>query len=553
MIPLLNLLAAIALLVWGTQLVRAAVLTLFGDNLRHVLAKSIRNRFSAALAGLGVTAVVQSSTATALIASSFVGQSLMKLQLALAVMLGADIGSSLMAVVFSLDLSWMSPLFILLGVTMVVYHPENSAGKFGRILIGLGLMLLALRLVGASTMALTASVAIKGILGTLGNDLFLSITVGLVLSVLAYSSLAVVLLTATLASTGMVSLYAAIGLVLGANAGSGLLAVLTTASSERQVRQLPLGNLLFKGVGVLATLPFVPLIYEHSQRLELSAASGVVLFHLAFNMGVALLFIGLVTQVGELLQRVLPVAKKAPHDARPVHLDVSALATPSVAISCAAREAVHQADVVETMLKGMLTVLREDDLQLAANVRRMDDTVDELYSSIKYYLAKITRNALAPEESQRWSEVISFTITMEQVADVIERIVEDIESKKIKKHRRLSDAGMSEICELHGCLVHNMRLAMSVFLNRHAKDANDLLKAKRRFRELERAYAATHLQRLSDNTVESVETSSLHIDLISDLRQINSHICSVAYSFLGSRDNGTHWKAALGSSVGAAS
>lgn len=536
MIQLLNLLAAIALLVWGTQLVRASVLTLFGDNLRDVLARSIRNRVTAALAGLGVTAIVQSSTATALIVSAFVGQSLMSLPLALAVMLGADVGTSLMAVVFSLDLSWLSPLFILLGVSLAVYHPENSAGKLGRILIGLGLMLLALRLVSASTMALTASVAIKGVLAALGDDLFLAMVVGVALSVVAYSSLAVVLLTATLTSTGMVTLYAALGLVLGANVGSGLLALLTTARSDPQVRQVPLGNFLFKVVGVAASVPLVPMIFERIPELLPNAAASVVLFHLGFNIGVALLFIGLTTRVSALVQRWLPVANKMSHDARPVHLDLSALATPSVAISCAAREAMHQADIVENMLKGMLTVLKDSDLQLAAKVRRMDDTVDALYSSIKYYLAKITRNTLAAEESQRWSEVISFTITMEQVADVIERIVEDIENKKIKKHRRLSDAGMAEVCELHSRLIKSMRLAMSVFLNRHARDAHDLLEAKREFRELERSYAVNHLQRLSDNTPESLETSSLHIDLISDLRQINSHICSIAYQFLGARD-----------------
>ena len=244
---LLNLLAAIALLVWGTHLVRTGILRVFGANLRNVLAHSVANRWAAAISGLGVTALVQSSTATALIVSSFVGQGLVTLPLALAVMLGADVGTSLMAVVFSFDLSWLSPLFIFVGRGAVPHRASrNPVGRFGRILIGLGLMLLALRLVAASTEIMTQSPAVKALLGSISSDLLLEITVGAFLSVVAYSSLAIVLLTATMAASGLVPLEPALGLVLGANLGSGLLAVLTTAKSAIEVRQVPLGNFVFK-------------------------------------------------------------------------------------------------------------------------------------------------------------------------------------------------------------------------------------------------------------------------------------------------------------------
>jgi phosphate:Na+ symporter len=189
---------------------------------------------------------------------------------------------------------------------------------------------------------------------------------------------------------------------------------------------------------------------------------------------------------------------------------------------------------VETMLLGMLKVIKDNDLRLAEELRRMDDTVDQLYSAIKYYLTKISREALGEEESRRWTDIISFTINMEQVGDITERILLDIEDKKIKKGRNFSDAGMAEICELHARLLDNLRLSMSVFLNGTVRDAQKLLEEKARFRDLERAYAGTHLARLSENTVQSIETSSLHLDLISDLKRINSHICSIAYPILDS-------------------
>jgi len=533
---LLNLLAAIALLVWGTHLVRTGILRVFGANLRTALSHSMSSRFTAMGSGLGVTALVQSSTATALIVSSFVGKGLVALPAALAVMLGADIGTSLMAVVFSFDLSWLSPLFIFVGVVLFITRQSTNVGRFGRILIGLGLMLLALRLVTASTAVLTQAPAVKALLGTLSSDLLLEITVGAVLAVVSYSSLAIVLLTATLAASNVVPLDVAVGLVLGANLGSGLLAVLTTLQSPVDVRQVPLGNLMFKLLGIVLAAPCVGLYLTHVRPYVADAATQVVLFHLAFNVVVAAVFIGLTQVIARWVEKLLPRAEKgaAAPGTRPHHLDPSALATPSLAISCAAREALHQADVVETMLRGMLDVIVRNDLRLAEDLRKLDDDVDTLYSSIKYYLTKISREALAEDESRRWTDIISFTINMEQIGDIIERVLIDIEDKKIRPGRNFSEAGMAEIRQLHERLLDNLRLGMSVFLNGTVHDAKKLLEEKARFRDLERAYARTHLTRLSDNTVQSIETSSLHIDLLSDLKRINSHICSIAYPILDS-------------------
>ena len=531
---LLNLLAAIALLVWGTHMVRTGILRVFGASLRQVLARSLSNRFKALASGLGVTALVQSSTATALIVSSFVGQGLVTLPLALAVMLGADMGTSLMAVVFSFDLSWLSPLAIFLGVVLFIARPGTDVGRFGRILIGLGLMLLALRLVTDSATVLTQSAAVRSLLASLASDLLLEITVGACLAVLSYSSLATVLLTAALAGSNVIPLDVALGLVLGANLGSGLLAVLTTLRSPIEVRQVPLGNLGFKLLGIGIAAPLVGLWLRYAGPYLGQPQAVVVMFHLAFNVLVSVVFIGLTQVIARGVERLLPQLDAAAAGTRPRHLDASALATPSLAISCAAREALHQADVVETMLRGMLEVIQKSDLRLAQGLRKMDDTVDALYSSIKYYLTKISLEALAEEESRRWTDIISFTINMEQIGDIIEQVLIDIEHKKIKPGRQFSEAGMAEIVKLHERLIDNLRLGMSVFLNRNVRDAQKLLEEKARFRDLERTYASSHLSRLSANTLQSQETSSLHIDLISDLKRINSHICSIAYPILDS-------------------
>ena len=534
MVHLLNLLAAIALLVWGTHIVRTGMLRVFGENLRRVLQGSFSNRFAAAIAGLGVTSLVQSSTATCLIVASFVGKGLVTTGAALAVMLGADVGTALMVMVFSFDLSWLSPLLIFVGVVMFTTQQNSTRGRIGRVLIGLGLITLALQLIVEATRPLTESPAVRALLVALPNEVMLDILVGAVLTVLSYSSLAMVLLVATLAATGMVPETVALGLVIGANVGSGVLAMIATAGDTAQVRRLPLGNLIFKLVGAALAIPLLPHAFALLQQWVPTVHQQVVVFHLAFNIVLAALFIGFTQVVGRMVDKWLPMPAHGADSTRPRHLDPVALSTPSLAISCAAREALHQADVVETMLRGMLPVIRDNDIGLAEKLRRMDDTVDELYSAIKFYLTQISSEALSEREGRRWTDIVSFTINMEQIGDIIERVLQDVEDKKIRKNRSFSDAGMAEICHLHERLLANLRLAMSVFLDGHVRDAQRLLEEKARFRDLQYEYAASHIARLQDNTTHSIETSSLHLDLISDLKRINSHICSIAYPILES-------------------
>jgi phosphate:Na+ symporter len=437
--------------------------------------------------------------------------------------------------VFSFDLSWLSPLLIFCGVVLFVSNEKSTVGRVGRVSIGFGLITLALQLIVAATQPLIASPAIRGLIIALPNDVMLDIIVGAMLTMASYSSLAFVLLTATLAASGILPVSVALGLVLGANIGSGLLAMLTTSGGPSITRRrLPLGSLLFKIAGCAIAIPFMPQIHVLLQNHISSIHAQVIAFHLCFNVLRAVLFLGLTGSMAHWLEKLLPMPVPPAGSTRPRHLDPTALTTPSLAITCAAREALHQADVVETMLRGILPVLRENNLALAEQLRKMDDTVDELYSAIKFYLTQISREALSEEESKRWTDIVSFAINMEQIGDIIERVLQDIEDKKIRKARNFSDAGMNEICHLHEQLTSNLRLGMSVFLDGHVRDAKKLLEEKAHFRDLEHLYAATHIARLQDNTTQSIETSSLHLDLISDLKRINSHICSIAYPILES-------------------
>jgi phosphate:Na+ symporter len=528
---LLNLLAGVSLLVWGTHIVRSGILRIYGGNLRRVLRRSVGSRFSALVAGLGVTGLIQSSTATALIVAAFAGQGLIATAPALAVMLGADVGTSLMVLVFSFDLSWLSPFLIFAGVVLFLTRQETNIGRFGLILIGLGLITLALQWIMLAAKPVTQAAGVRVIFASLTGDTLLDMLFAALMTILAYSSLAVVLLIATLAATGVIGIHVALGLVLGANLGSGLLAMLSTARSPPEARRVTLGNFLFKLIACVGVVPLLGVIEPALAHFG-DESRQVVVFHLLFNIGIAVVFLFLTEPIARLAERLMPARADLDDPAKPRYLDPSALATPALAISCAAREALRIADVIEQMLTGMLTVLKTNDRALAERLRKLDDVVDDLYTAVKLYLTQISRGALEEKEGRRWTDIVSFTINMEQIGDIIERIIIDVEDKKIDKGRNFSEAGMAEICDLHSRLIANLKLGASVFLSGDLKSAQELLAQKVLIRELERAYADSHLARLAGNARDSIETSSLHLDLIADLRRINSHICSIAYPIL---------------------
>ncbi|WP_101674731.1 Na/Pi cotransporter family protein [Alloalcanivorax mobilis] len=538
MLTLLHLISAVALLVWGTHIVRTGILRVYGARLRRVLGHNLNNRVAAFLAGTGVTALVQSSNATALLAGGFVADGLMVLATALAILLGADVGTALMARVLTLDLSWLSPLLIFFGVPVFLSRKQSRAGQLGRVAVGLGLILMALELIVDAMTPITEAQGVQVLFGSLTGDLMLDALVGALFALVTYSSLAAVLLTATLAAADVIGLPVALCLVIGANAGSGVLAMLNTSLYNAAGRRVALGNLLFKLIGLALVLPFVNVIAAWMQGLRFEPQDLVIGFHLAYNIARCLLLLPLTGPMARLCQRLLPDQPDSGNEeARPRHLDTDALETPRLALANATREVLRMGDLVETMLDMILHVLDGARGDTGKRVARLDDDVDALYTGVKLYLARVSREDLAPGERRRWTQVVEMSINLEQAGDLIEHMLEKIQERKTAQRHSFSDSGLEELTALHGLLKANLRLGLSVFLSGDEESAQQLLMEKRRFRDQQRHLAHAHLDRLHRRVVQSLETSSLHLELIGDMKRLNSLFCAVAFSALEFESN----------------
>ncbi len=538
MLTLLNLLSAVTLLIWGTHIVRTGILRVYGSNLRHVIGQNMASRPLAFVAGILVTAMVQSSNATAMLVTSFVGQGLMALTPALATMLGADVGTALMARVLTFDLSWLSPLLIFLGVIFFLSRKQTRAGQLGRVGIGLGLIILALQLIVEAAAPITHAQGVKVLFASLTGDILLDALMGAVFAMVSYSSLAAVLLTATLAGAGVISLPVAIGLVIGANIGSGVLAFLSTSMQNAAGRQVALGSLLYKLFGLLLIIPVLDPLAHWMDSLDFSPQEVVIGFHLLYNTLRCLLLLPTVGPMAKLCAWLLPERPQDSGRAKPRHLDPTALVTPSLALANAARETLRLGDLIDNMLEAMLDVLRGKQTAVTQEMRSLSDDVEALYSAIKLYLAQMPREDLSDQDSRRWAEIIELAINLKLAGDLIERMLRKVQQQKTSQRRQFSEVGLEELAGLHTQLIANLRLGLSVFLSADPESARQLLREKRRFRAQERRLAHAHVSRLQRKIVQSIETSSLHLELIADMKRLNSLFCSSAYVVLETSETG---------------
>jgi phosphate:Na+ symporter len=532
-IVLLDLMGGVALLLWGLHMVLSGVLRAFGPDLRRTLSKALSNRFSAFGAGLGLTALLQSSTATGLMTASLAADGVVSLVPALAIMLGANVGTTLIVQVLSFNISAVAPVLFVVGLVTFRASDGSVTKALGRVAIGLGLTLLALHILLDTLAPAEQAPAVRALLAAVTTDPVLCVIIAAALTWAAHSSVAVVLLVMSLAYSQFVTEPAALALVLGANLGSAINPLLEAGvRGDPASRRLPVGNMLNRLVGVLIALPFLAPIARELATLQPDAAKMTAEFHMLFNVALALIFIGLLDPVAWLLVRLLPARKQTADASVPRYLDEAALENPPLALANAARETLRMGDTVEAMLREVMAALMTNDRKLANDVSRLDNVADRLNEAIKLYITKLTRDSLDEREGRRAMEIVSFTINLEHIGDIIDKNLCELAAKKIKRRYQFSTEGAAELTAFHKRVVESLQSAFGIFMTGDAEAAKKLLREKAELRKAELEAADRHFERLREGRPESLETTSLHLDILADLKRIHSHICSVAYPVL---------------------
>src|SRR6266851_4886392 len=532
-LTLIDLAGSVALLLWGVHMVQSGIQRAFGPHLRRLLGRALGGRFRAFAAGLGVTAILQSSTATGLMAASFAAGGLVDLVPALAVMLGANVGTTLIVQLFSFNTAQIALPFVLVGVILFRRSLISRTRDLGRTAIGLGLMLVALQYLLTLITPYEDTPSLRMLMGAIATQPVLDVILAAALTWAAHSSVATVLLIVSLAANGVVPPHAAFALVLGANLGTALNPLLEGASgSDPVAKRLPIGNLLNRIVGVALGLALLNWIGPLMVAIEPDAARAVADFHTAFNLVMAAMFLPLLGPFARLLVWLLP-ARAAPADpSQPIYLSEAARETPAIALAGAAREALRMADVLEAMLRGALDAIDRGDRNRVTATKGLDDVLDRLNRAIKVYLTGLDPDVLDDDDNRRLAEILAFITNIEHAGDIVEKGLMAIAAKRLKRGLAFSVVGQAEIRVMLERLAGNVHTAAGVFITDDARAARGLLGEKEVFRDLEARATEGHFARIRAGRVESVETSALHLDVLRDLKRINAHISAAAYPVL---------------------
>ncbi len=512
---------------------RTGVTDGWGSDIRKRLGASLEHRGKAFITGLGVTLLMQSSSATALLSASFSGQGLLTTATALAILLGADIGTTVVAQILSFDLSALSPILVALGVALFSYSNAGRRRDLGRVLLGIGLMLLALQLIVAASLPMRESIVIQQIFAALGSDLILAVVFAAIIAWASHSSLATVLLVMALAGSGAIDMPVAFAFVLGANIGGALVPCIATLGSNRDARLPPIGNLVFRSSGVILVLPLIEPLARLVSPLEIASAQQIAGFHMLFNIGLALFAFPLIDRTVALCSRLLPPDPETAAQQQPRHLDRAAFETPLAALINAEREVLRMGELVETMLRNTFAALERNDFELARESRELDHVVNRFYDLIKLYLTALAREPLGEAESRRLNQILAFATELEHVGDVVSgNLVDNILRKKLVTRASLSDSDRAALDSLYQPVLQAFRLSFSVFTSGDVAMARQLLAHKYKFVKRERRAVQEHLEKIRLQASYDSRLSALQLDLLRDLKRINSHLTSVAYPIL---------------------
>ncbi|HXH07708.1 MAG TPA: Na/Pi cotransporter family protein [Vicinamibacterales bacterium] len=529
---LLGLIGGLALLLHGMQLTGEGLQRAAGGHLRHLLTSLTRNRLSAVASGAVATALIQSSSATTLMLIGFVSAGLMSFRQSLGVILGADIGTTFTVQLLAFRIQDLALLLVALGFAMTFLGSRGLVKNVGQAVMGFGFLFLGMRLMMESLAPLTEDPLARQVLVALSGSPAVGLVAGAVLSAGMASSAATIGLVLSLTHSDLLSLGGAIPIVLGANVGTCAAAVAASFRSTAEGRRVALAHIGFKLLGVAIALPLLTPFTAMVQGSAADPARQVANAHTLFNIAISALFLPFASVAARVIASLVADDQPADNPYRTRYLDERYLDQPALAIGQATREALRMADVAQGMLRDAMTVLRTDNQELLEEVERRDDQLDYLEREIKLFLTRLGRERMSPDLAQKEIALISFIGNLENIGDIIDKNLMELARKKLYHGRRFSDQGEAELIEFHGMIAKNLERAIAGFAANDRNLAQEVLDQRPVVRQRERELRESHLSRLRKGMAESLDTSEIHLDVLTNLKRISSHITALVFPIL---------------------
>lgn len=535
---LLHLAGAVSLLLWSTRMVRTGIERAYGDrlkyNMRHVISKPL---FAVSF-GLFTAMVLQSSTAITLLVGSFVESGFVSGVAGLMAVRGGELGSALVVKILTYDLTLVVPLCLLIGTCIFMTTQKREWRQIGRIVIGIGLLILSLQMISTATEPLRDSEILPSIIRYLSTDPVSTFLLAAALTYLLHSSIAGIILLVNFANYDLIHTQLCVVMVLGVNFGSSLIAPLLTRNASPNTRLVPLGNLLMRGAGSILVLILFLSFQPPITWLGNNASTQVINAHIIFNVFILLAGIPLSKWVLKLTTHIVHMSTKKTQTDKTLNLsdqtalDDSVLERPALALSNVMREVIHICDLVDIMLEKIMGLYENPDPNIISELNQLNTILDKKHIAIKLYLARLAGQKLSNEEAFQTQELLDACIKLDQAGDIIIHNMLMLVKKKQQKGLKFSSEGWNDLLHFHAIVLANAHIAFNVLVSRDTHTAHLLVQKKDQLRNLEKEMSLKHFKRLREGDLKNVESSSLHLDTVRDLKQINSLLTSMIYPIL---------------------
>ncbi|MBI2154309.1 MAG: Na/Pi cotransporter family protein [Candidatus Rokubacteria bacterium] len=529
---ILALFGGMALLLYGIQLVGEGFQRAAGGRLRYLLTHVTRNRFAAVLSGAAVTAIIQSSSATTVMLIGFVSAGLIPFSQTMGVILGADIGTTFTVQLIAFKITDYALLMVGLGFSVIFLGKRRAVKDLGTALLGFGLIFLGIKVMVDGMGPMKSSHLAQQVLLTLAGTPLAGILTAAVFSALVHSSAATIGLAITLAGEGLLPLGGAVAIVLGANIGTCVTALMASIGARTDAKRVAVAHVAFKILGVVLILPFIDPFTTWVGTTAGDVGRQIANAHTVFNVVISALFLPFQNLAARLIVTLVPEEEEGDNPFKTRYLDERSLDQPALAIGQATREALRMADVVQAMYRDAMAVFRTDNQELLEDVERRDDQVDYLERQIKLFLTRLGRETISADLSQKEVALLTVIQNLENIGDIVDKNLMELARKKLYQGRRFSGAGEAEIIEFHALVGKNLERAIAAVAANDRTLAQEVLDQRPVVRQRERDLRESHLARLRAGLAESLETSEIHLDVLTNLKRISSHVTALVFPIL---------------------
>lgn len=540
-----GLLGGLGMFLYGMEMMSDGMKMTAGDSMRSILEKLTSNRYIAVFIGAFVTMVIQSSSATTVMLVSFVNSGLLNFTQALGVVLGSNIGSTVTAQIVAFKITDYALLLIAAGSIMSLFAKKDTIKHLGFVILGFGLLFYGMKVMSDTMKPLRSDPTFNSILTSFENP-FLGILAGAVFTALVQSSSATTGIVITLASGGSITLEAGIPLILGANIGTCVTALLAGLNASRDAKRVAIGHVTFNVIGVLLFCFWIPSFAEFVSNTSDNIPRQIANAHTIFNIAATIIFIPFTPFISRTIINYFPDIEEKRNIEKPIilNLDENVLDQPGAAINSAQAEISGVVGLMERVIgslvrpfieqskNGELKDIENSEIGLKEGLHQRLDKISFLNENISNYLVKISRQDLTNKQSQEVFSLVTALNYLSSIKKIIKLRFDSLLIKKQNLNENFSDQGQEEIFVYHGKLLKQVKRLNKFFSKYDRAKVAKIMEKGEQYRDLEEKYQLEHFKRVSGEVSESIATHELHIELMDMLKQINSLIELIASSLI---------------------